>query len=249
MGVGRGLQAIVQASPNARRGLRANRLRLAVADADQEVRFDRGAGEERRIHAGIVEAGHRAAVQPDRPRRQQQVCALQGGVAERGGVDQRLVADEPAARVSVRKQPRQLLVEFVVGGDDRGDRRLHGLGAVAIGQERLQLRLRRLRLHEHHPHRRAVRAGRPELGQVVELVQLLVAHLFRQPRVERAGAAEQLLKTGLGKQLAHRYPLGKDAPTVTLSCKCIGGRTRTVHPWGERTVFILETMPRRPRAC
>src|SRR3546814_7462701 len=36
---------------------------IAVTEADQEIRLDRGTGKERRIHAGIVETGHRATIQ------------------------------------------------------------------------------------------------------------------------------------------------------------------------------------------
>ena len=44
-----------------RRGLTAGRI--AITEVAQEIRFDAGAGEERRIDAGVVEAGHRPAIE------------------------------------------------------------------------------------------------------------------------------------------------------------------------------------------
>src|SRR3546814_11423760 len=53
-----------------------HRGRLAVAEVAQEVRPGRGAGEELGVDLGGVEAGHRPAVQAERPRPQDDVAAL-----------------------------------------------------------------------------------------------------------------------------------------------------------------------------
>src|SRR6187402_1011920 len=74
-------------------------VRIAVADVDQEVGLDLRTGEELGVHAGLVEAGHRAAVETERARRHDQVRTLQRAVADTRGLDQLLVADEPAAGV------------------------------------------------------------------------------------------------------------------------------------------------------
>ena len=67
-----------QVSSNVRRGLRGgNPLPGAVADVDQEIRLAAAVGEERGVGLGVVEAGHRAAIQADRAQREQEVAALQ----------------------------------------------------------------------------------------------------------------------------------------------------------------------------
>ena len=71
-------------------------------------------GEERRVDLGVVEAGHRPGIEPERARRDDEIGALQRGVAEGALVALGLVAVEPALGVGVREQPRQLLVEIDV---------------------------------------------------------------------------------------------------------------------------------------
>src|SRR5436309_2764379 len=51
--------------------------RVAVAKIAEEIGFNRRAGEERGVDLRIVEAGHWAAIETQRPRRQHQVRALQ----------------------------------------------------------------------------------------------------------------------------------------------------------------------------
>src|SRR4051812_39836035 len=53
---------------------------IAMAEVAEEVRLHRGAGEEGLVHLRLVEAGHGADIEPDRPRRQHEVGALQGAV-------------------------------------------------------------------------------------------------------------------------------------------------------------------------
>ena len=66
-----------------------------MAEIAQEIRFDVGAGEEFAIDA-IVEAGHRSGVEAERPRRHDQIGALQRAVAKGSVEDLRLVAFKPA---------------------------------------------------------------------------------------------------------------------------------------------------------
>ena len=51
--------------------------RVAVPEVAQEVGLHGGAGEERGVHLRVVEPGHRPAVEPDGPRREQEVRPLQ----------------------------------------------------------------------------------------------------------------------------------------------------------------------------
>ena len=135
--------------------------RIAKADVDQEIRFRRPAGEELRIDLGVVEAAHRPGVEPDRAQRQQQIGALQRAVAKGRRLDQRRVADEPGARVGRRIEPRQMLVELRVMGDDRRRRRGERLVEIARRQRRRQPRLGLRRTDEDEARRQAIGAGRP----------------------------------------------------------------------------------------
>ncbi len=75
---------------------------FAITEIAEEVGADRGAGEECRIDLGVVEPRHRPAVETERAGGKDEVGALQRTVAERGRLDQRLVADEPGAGVGGR---------------------------------------------------------------------------------------------------------------------------------------------------
>ena len=58
-------------------------LPVAIAEIAEEVRLPAPVGKELGIHLGIVEARHRPAIEPERPRRDDQIGALQRAVAER----------------------------------------------------------------------------------------------------------------------------------------------------------------------
>src|SRR5436309_2035627 len=55
--------------------------RIAVAEVAEEVGLHRGSGKERGVDLGVVEAGHRPAVEPQRPRRQHEIRPLKGAIA------------------------------------------------------------------------------------------------------------------------------------------------------------------------
>jgi hypothetical protein len=177
--------------------------RVALAQVDQEVGAPAGAGEERRVHLGVVEAGHRPAVQAQRARGQDQVGALQAAVAQAHGLQRAVgLALEPALGVGVREQHRQLLVEVQVVGDDDHAGRGHGLGAVALVQGRFELGFGFGRFHEHEARRAAVGGGRAQLEQLVQALQGGVVDLAGKG-VVGAGLAEQLVE-GVGGQRGHR---------------------------------------------
>ena len=105
------------------RRARTENARVAIAEIAEEVRFDFGAGEELAIDRLVVEAGHRTAIEAERTRDDDQIGALERAVAERGLEDLRVVAGEPAARVGVREELGQMLVEIEIVADDGADRR------------------------------------------------------------------------------------------------------------------------------
>src|SRR6187549_67311 len=87
---------------------------VAVADVAEEIRLEAAVGEEGLVDDGVVEAAHRADIEADRPRGDQQIGALQGAVAE-GGPERHLLlalADVVVLRRRiVREGARQVLVE------------------------------------------------------------------------------------------------------------------------------------------
>src|SRR3546814_8939745 len=93
----------------------------AVAEVAEEIGAPGGAGEEGGIDLAAVEAGHRPAVEPERACGNDEVGALQAAVAHRGLLDQRVLAGEHLAAVALRRQLREMLVEFQVVGDARGE--------------------------------------------------------------------------------------------------------------------------------
>nr|WP_288405462.1 hypothetical protein [uncultured Deinococcus sp.] len=184
-----------------------------------------GAGEEGFVDLGIVEAGHRAGIQAQRARGQDQVGALQAAIAERAFVAAFTRAVEPGLGIGVREQVRQLLVEILVEADNDGDRCGQGLVVVAFGQCRGQLGLGLRRLHEHEARRAAVGGGRAPLHQLVQGVQLGVFHRRVEEGVLGTGSAEQLVQCSSVERVGHRWisraAKGSQCPRATRGEKTI----------------------------
>src|SRR3546814_3001594 len=68
------------------------------------------------------------------------IGALQARVAKGGGFGVRRIARKPTARVGVGEELRQMLVEFGIHRDDRGDRRFQDLLAIRGHRQRRELR-------------------------------------------------------------------------------------------------------------
>src|ERR1700733_7027109 len=76
-----------------------------------EIRLDRGAAEERGIDLGVVEPGHGSAIEAERSGSQDEVGALQRGVAHHDhSADGGVFEPFPGLR-AMRKQKRNLFVE------------------------------------------------------------------------------------------------------------------------------------------
>ena len=135
---------------------------------------------------------------PMRARRQHQIGALQRGIAQRRGADLLRRGLVPASRVRIVEQPRQMLEEAHVVGEDRNHRRAQRLLLVLRRQRRRKLLLRLGRAHEHHALRLRIRRGRPPLGQLIELPQLLVGHRLRREVVEAPRLAKEHVKRRIG---------------------------------------------------
>ena len=139
---------ILHASSKERRGLRGKHARrIAMAQGAEEIGFDGGAGEEFLVHAVAVEARHRAAIQPQRPRRDDEIAALQ---ACRCGTPSICVTSGLPAKVSFSlglcgNSFGKRFGKIQVIADDRHGGRRHGLFAIAFVQQRLQPRLGFLR--------------------------------------------------------------------------------------------------------
>src|SRR5438094_7728773 len=121
-------------------GLRGSRPELAV-------------GKELAVDLLVVEPGHGAGVEPERAGGEDEIGALQGAIPERRRLDQRLVPYEPRSGVDVREEPRKLVVEPEVVGDDRGHGRLQRLVDVLRRQRRSEPLLRRAAAEEDDAHR------------------------------------------------------------------------------------------------
>ena len=100
--------------------------------------------------------------------------------------------DEPAPRVGVREEERQMLVEREVVGGDGDDRRGHGLVEVAGRQRRTQPLLGLGRAQEEHAQRLRIGRGRPHLGEIERLDQQVVRHGPVEEGVVGARLGEEL---------------------------------------------------------
>src|SRR5688572_22713928 len=121
------------------RTARAQRFALSITYVDQEIGTYRRVAKELSIHTGIVETGHRTAIQTQRTRRQYQIGTLQAAVPYHGR--QQFLGSllgKPGARIGMRKQLRQLVVELHVHAYDGSCRSGHGLGQIALIKERRQ---------------------------------------------------------------------------------------------------------------
>src|SRR5690606_32384989 len=116
---------------------------------------------------------------------------------------ERVVAREPAPRVGVRKEFGQMLEEFGVHRDDRGDGRGAYLFLIPRNGERGELLLRFVRHTPDDPRRQAVRAGRAELHQVPDRAQLLFGDRTVEIAIISARGTKQLVESAVGKRLAH----------------------------------------------
>ena len=91
-----------------------------MTDGAEEVRLDLRAGEELLVDAGIVEARHGTAIQPQRARRQDEIGALQCAVPEGRRLGELGILEPVLGAGIVREQPRDVLGEIEVVADDRG---------------------------------------------------------------------------------------------------------------------------------
>jgi len=104
---------------------------VAIADIDQDIRLVAAVGKELRVDLGAVETSHRAGVEAERAQGQDEIAGLQSAVLTRRAFRGRRVCGEVVLQVHMRKEPRQMLEELRVEGEDRGNGSSHGLVDIA----------------------------------------------------------------------------------------------------------------------
>src|SRR6185437_11031176 len=164
--------------------------RIAMADAAEEVRFHPRAREEFRIHLGIVEARHRAAIEPERACGDNEIGALQRAVAESCDLFDVRMGEPGLCRLIVREELRQLFGEVEIVADDRGCRCRTDFRCVAGRRKAREPLFRLWRRQEQKARRRAIGAGRAHPQQVVARHQPRDADRPVRPLVLRARGAE-----------------------------------------------------------
>ena len=176
------------------RAAREQLRRVAVAEVADEVGADRRSGPERLVDLRVVEAAHRPAVEAERPRRDDEVAALQAGVAKRGGFDDFL----PCRRTT----PARRRAGTAAAASRRTPcpcRRSPSPAPARVfstlpGETQpSSLSLAPAERDEDESRRRAVGRGRPPLHQVVELAQRRVGDRLGEVAVVGARAVEELL--------------------------------------------------------
>src|ERR1700680_3210949 len=116
---------------------------VSIAQVAEKIGLPLAVRKEFRIQFACVDPGHGSAIQSQSARGEDEVCALQGTVAEGGLVNQGFVPDKVGAHVSLRKEPGKILVEFDVPSDDDRGWGSHGFVDVPGGQGRAEARFRR----------------------------------------------------------------------------------------------------------
>src|SRR2546427_13290283 len=172
----------------------ARAIAVAVAEVHEEVRLEPAVGKELPVDLLVVEPGHGTGVETDGASGKDEIGALQGAVPERRRLDQRLVPHEPRPGVDMREEPRELVVEPEVVGDDRVHGRRQRLVDVLRRQRRSEPLLRRAAPEEEDACRARVGARRAPLHEIVDPSQLVVRHLPLEPRRVGARRAEELVQ-------------------------------------------------------
>ena len=140
---------------------------------------------------------------------------MQRAVAKGGVEDLLLLAGKPAPCIGVGKELRQIFVEVEIVADDGADRRLHRLVAIAFGKMRRPGAAplpRRLHVKERGA---AIGAGRPELGEVDDVMQQGVGDVPLVPGIMRARGEKQLIETGLSDLVRQT---GRTSCTSGMKC-------------------------------
>ena len=194
-----------------RAGIQA--CRVTIADVHDEIGLDMAIGKKQVVQLFRVKARHRTRIQPQRAGGEEQVTALQAGIAERVLPNGAVLAPEVRCRVlHVRRHSLEVLVECQVLADDHGHRRRFHLGLVARGHRAQEPGPGRLAADEHQAHRLHVHTGRPPTCQLVELLQEILWHRLRQPGGIGPGLVEQLVQ-GV---FAERFLRGHVRPLVEV---------------------------------
>ena len=80
------------------------RWHIRVAEIDQEIRFPGAIGKEYLVNPRGIEPRHRTAIQAKRACREDEIGALQGGVAQGRFAGQQRVAGEPGTGLGMREE-------------------------------------------------------------------------------------------------------------------------------------------------
>ena len=150
----------------------------------------------------LVEARHGPAIQPQRPRRDNEIAALQSGAAHRHEPRAFGIGRQFLRQRRWRAAPAwQGSGEIQIIADDRGGRRRHGLLAIAFVEQRLQPRLGLLRHHEMKPRRGDVGFGGTPAHQIIDRHQQRVGDRLVLPFAQGAGIAENRVQRGIGNRV------------------------------------------------
>src|SRR5258708_5453029 len=187
--------------------------------------------EECLVDLGMVETGHRSAIETERPRGENQVGALQAGVPLRRRLHHVGVVLKVLCHPGVvRKQLRQLLIEFQVVRNDRSHGSGHRLLHVERSKRRLEPLLGFLRSDKHESRWCGIRARWRPLHQFVETPYCLIRNGPRLPLSVCACFAEEYVQRPVIDCLAHAATSRKKRFSCTSPARLLVGG-RVAHGW------------------
>ena len=182
-----------------------------MADIAEEIGLHLAIGEEGFFDRALVEARHRAAIQPERARGKDQITALHRGIAKRGFFDEIRLTIKPALGIGMREELRQMLMEFRVIANDGANRGRHRLIDIARRQSGAEFFFRFFRADENDARRQCVHARRAELHQFDEALQFAIADRLIGPGILRAGIVKELTQSVIRQgRIKHEMSFGSD---------------------------------------
>jgi len=167
---------------------------VTVADVDEEVGFEAAIGEELGVDFGVIEAGHGAAVEAEGACGEDEVGAAESGVSVGVGAGEVLfggIGEEVGEFGVLGEEFWDVLVEFLIVGNDGGDGGSHGFVDVAGHEEGFEAFLGLGGFKEDDAHGVGVGGGGAEFGEVVDFAEEGVRDGFGEPGVVGAGGAEE----------------------------------------------------------
>src|ERR1700691_5549566 len=174
---------------------------IAVADTADKVRLDSRAGKKGLIHASVVKARHGAAVQPQRPRSDDEVSALQRSVAHCRHLGHTWCRKVLLHDLGiVRQKLWKLAGKIQIVADNDRDGSLQNFRLIRFRSKPGERCLSAGAAHPNKSRGAAVRRCWPPFHEVIDLAHRIVLNRTICPTVGGASGAKNLIERVVGSR-------------------------------------------------